>query len=306
MKFEEYLKIIANGLTRNTATDIVPYCAKNVTYISDGKIVAQGREAVRQFLQTRKAAFSRDAINNYGYLATVKETSVDGVKVRNRIVAVSQFDKYNCTGYMVIKTNIFGKIKKIDFRTDSDTIFKCDSEEKWCITKVPADAHDAIGYRAFALGIMDKHVVLSKHIQQYDEFQRMVQETYAYIMNYLVKDFNDGITNAAGYIYASAMIVAFNRKNNSKLSFCFSPADAVNGTVPRTPSNYQKWITAGYEMGKKLFLGFNEYAELRHPRGKVFDDQLMQSYMDMCLYGSIQANKDMDMNNPLCRVEYAN
>jgi len=170
------------------------------------------------------------------------------------------------------------------------------SDEKFSITHVPEDAHDAISYRAFALGIMNEKVILSKHIQRYDVFQEYVIRTYHKIYNSLGKNgFNEGITNAAGYLYTVAMATAFER-NTGKLLINYDEKLIFNKQAPSVEQAYQEWIDTGFETGKKLFLGFIEFVNLRSPKESTFVEQMNQSYLDMCLYGSTQANRDYDSN----------
>lgn len=293
MRKERLMKVITNGIDNNVLPEIVQYCSANVCYVS-GKTIVKGKDKVYDYLKSRQKALKDNNVKCFGYEATVKKT-VGDIKRGDRIVAVAQFDKFNCVGYFTIKKNLFGKLTRIKFNTDSTTEFTCDCEGGWNISHVPKDAHDAIGYRAFAFKIMDEHIILSKHVQRYDEFQCMIQDIYEYIVKYLVEEFNQGITNIAGYLYVSAMITALNRQKEDAIKFKFSPTDAANGIIPTVPDIYKLWIHEGYEMGKKLFLGFIEYVNLKKPKDDIFVEQLMQSFMDMCLYGSTQTNKDVDL-----------
>jgi hypothetical protein len=99
-------------------------------------------------------------------------------------------------------------------------------------------------------------------------------------------------------MYISAMAAAVQRNTGLTL-FQFDETVSTSGIIPEVDTRYQAWINEGYETGKKLFFGFIEYVNLRSPKGPLFDAQLRQSYMDMALYGSTQANKDMDMGIPV-------
>ena len=291
MKENELIQLIANNMSNNTMDQMTRYCASNCVYYSDEAKAASGKNEVCVFFSKRKAALSRDKVDCFAYPAKIEESGISGLAVGSECVAVCQFDKYNCVGFMTIQTNIFGKIKLFRFYTSPEVKFKTTAPGKFNVTRVPKDAHDAIGYRAIAFGIMDEHVVLSKHIQRYDIFHDYVRRIYNYIYRHLNTDFNQGIMNAGGYMYITAMATAVERNTGIKL-FSFDETVSTNGKTPVVDVKYQKWINDGYEMGKKLFFGFNEYASLRHPKDDVFTEQLRQSYMDMARYGSTQANKD--------------
>ncbi|MCQ2406427.1 MAG: hypothetical protein MJ067_04355 [Oscillospiraceae bacterium] len=298
MTFEDYIKFLANCFSENTVPDIVPYLSDDAVYISRGKNVASGREEIEATLKRKQTATAVDSVINHGYAAVVNKTGNPNVKIGDKVVALVQFDKYNCTGYMRIETNSLAQINKLDFCVDSETECTCETDDRFSVNHVPLDAHDAIVYRALALGIMDTNVILSKHVQRYDIFRYMAQTVCDYIYAYVIKDFNKRITDIAGYMYATAMITAVGRERENISVKSFSPVDAANGLIPEVDERYQGWINDGYEMGKKLFLGFTEYFYLRHPDNEELEKQMLQSYMDICLFGSIQANRDMDMGRP--------
>ncbi len=294
MKKTELLQKIADNLSQSTMENIYPNIAFSCKYYSDGRMIAKNKNEVCNFFTKRNNATKRDNVSNYAYYARIDKSANSAISVGDSCVALAQYDKYNCVGFMMIKVNIFGKIKEINFHTDSNVVFKADEPGRFNISSVPKDAHDSISYRAFAFGIMDENVVLSRHIQRYDVFQEYVQQIYAYIYHNLTTDFNTGITNAAGYLYVAAMCEALKRATG-KTIFTFDEKKATIDATPKVDDYYQTWINAGYEKGKKLFFGFIEYVNLRHPNDKAFNESLLQSYMDMCLYGSTQANKDIDM-----------
>ena len=135
-----------------------------------------------------------------------------------------------------------------------EELFDCmpDAPGKFNITKVPTNAHDAIGFRAFAFGIMDENVILSRHIQRYEIFQEYVHRVYAYIYRNLTSNFNQGITNAAGYMYITAMCVAYHRITGITL-FEFDEKESVTGEVPNVDAKYKRMIADGLKKGKELF-----------------------------------------------------
>ena len=298
MKETEFIQLIANNMSNNTMDNMLQYLAKDCKYYSDGEIAASNKDEVSAFFTKRKNALNRDNVPCFAYPAKIEKSKDNSLSTDTECVALCQFDKYNCVGFMTIQTNTFGRIKRMDFHTTSDVTFRTSAPGKFNVTKVPEDAHDAIGYRAFAFGIMDEHIILNKHIQKYDAFQDYVQRIYTYILNKVNTDFNLKITNAAGYMYISAMAAAVQRNTGLTL-FQFDESVSTSGIIPVVDTRYQAWINEGYETGKKLFLGFIEYVNLRSPKGPLFDAQLRQSYMDMALYGSTQANKDMDMGIPV-------
>jgi len=296
MKAEEYLSLIARLFTANTVHDIIPYCAEDVVYISGAGDAILGREAVKEFLLGRQEAIAERKAFNYGFAARVTKSDVPSVPVGTPCVAVSQYDRYNCTGFMVPEVNGEGKIQRLHFHRDRGVSFEAPVEGEGFVTHVPKDARDGIFIRALGFGIMDKRMVPSKHIQRYDVFNDNMNDLYRYIYYHLNEHFNEGIENAAGYTYAAAMIEAVNRQRPGDIPFRYVCEDAVKGVVPDAPEHYRDWLDEGYAMGVKLFLGFTEYAGLQGPLGNdEFEHQMMQSYMDMCLYGSVQANKDMDL-----------
>lgn len=294
MNAEYLLRLVADCLTNNSMDRLFPKISSNCKYYSDNRIVANGKKEVCEFLSKRQKAIIRDNVSCFGYYAVVEKSKKQAVHVGANCVAVAQFDEFNCVGYMSIQNNIFGKIKSFHFYTDNDVSFKVDAPGKFNITKVPTDAHDAIGFRAFAFGIMDENVILSRHIQRYEIFQEYVHRVYAYIYRNLTSNFNQGITNAAGYMYITAMCVAYHRITGITL-FEFDEKESVTGEVPNVDAKYKRMIADGFKKGKELFLGFTEYVNLRKPDESEFNEQLCQSYMDMCLYGSIQVNKEYDL-----------
>ncbi len=298
MKINELVQLIATNMSNNTMDNMFQYIASDCEYYSSGIKAASGKEDVCEFFTRRKNAHNRDKVSCFAYPAKIDKSKDDNLPLGLACVAVCQFDKYNCVGFMTIQTNMFGRIKRFDFHTTSKVSFKTTAPGKFNVTKVPEDAHDAIGYRAFAFGIMDEHVVLSQHIQRYDVFQDYVQRVYTHIMKNLNTDFNNGIMSAGGYLYISAMTAAVQR-NTGKALFAFDENVSTTGKIPVVDTRYQQWINEGYETGKKLFFGFIEYANLRNPKGNLFDGQLRQAFMDMTLYGSVQANKDMNMGIPV-------
>ncbi|MBQ5956286.1 MAG: hypothetical protein IJL46_01810 [Clostridia bacterium] len=298
MKEIELIQLIAANISNNTMDNMFQHFASDCTYYSDGSKMATGKNDVCAFFTKRKSALNRDHVQCFAYPATIEESEERDVVVGANCVALCQFDKYNCVGFMTIQTNLFGNIKQFAFHTTSKVTFKTSAPGKFNVTKVPEDAHDAIGYRAFAFGIMDEHVVLSKHIRRYDIFHDYVQRVYTFIVQKLNADFNQGISNAAGYLYISAMATAV-QSNNGTTLFQFDETVSTSGKIPVVDARYQAWINEGYETGKKLFFGFIEYVNLRSPKGDYFDGQLRQSFLDMTLYGSTQANKDMDMGIPV-------
>ena len=293
MKEKELLQLIADNMSSNTMDNMFPYIAADCEYYSSGKKRASGKEDVCAFFMTRKNAHNREKVACFGFYATISESTIDSLAEGTDCVAVCQFDRYNCVGFMTIQTNTAGEIKEIAFNTTPAVTFSIAEPGKWNVTHVPSDAKDAISYRAFAFGIMDEHVVPTRHIQRYDVFQDYVGRVDAYIRRNLFTDFGKGIQNAGGYLYISAMAAAVQRKKDISL-FVFDEKASVSGKVPAVDPDYQDWINEGYETGKKLFFGFNEYAALRNPEEAIFAEQLLQSFMDMTLYGSVQANKDMD------------
>ena len=303
MQEKESLQMIASNLSNNTMENIFQYITSDCSYYSDGEIVATGRDAVCSFFTQRKNAMIRENVTNYAFPAVVEKSEDSEIPIGTNCVAVAQFDKYNCVGFMTIKADTYGRIENFYFHTTPNVQFKTNAPGRFNITSVPKDAHEAISYRAFAFGVMDENIVLSKHIQRYDVFQEEVQQIYYYILRYLNDDFNRGIMNAAGYMYISAMSEAVKRKTGTAL-FPFDAAKSITGEIPIVDNKYQQWIRDGYETGKSLFFGFVEYVNLRSPEGDLFDSQLIQSFMDMALYGSTQANKDMDMGK-IDVAEYA-
>lgn len=296
MTKEEYLLLIEQWFTENKLPDILPYCAPNVTYISGADKAMIGREVVGDFIRSRQRAITERNMRDYGFIATVTESPFDSVPAGTPCVVLSQFDPYNCTGFMVIELNPEGLIQKMHFRAEPEVRFRADHPDNRLIfDHVPATAREAIYTRARGFGVVDGNLVPSRHIQRYDVFHEWMRMLYGYIYYKLNNDFNRGIESAAGYVYTGAMITAVDRKRPFAIPFTFEPPEACAGAIPVVPDAYREWVRAGYEMGKKLFMGFTEFAELRHPQGPAFDDQMMRSYLDMCLFGSDQANKDMDM-----------
>lgn len=291
---KKMLQKIADCLTNNTMDLIFPDIDTDCQYYRNGTVVVSGKEEVCNFFMIRKKAIARDSVACFAYPAVVNESEEKTIPVGTCCVALAQFDQYNCVGFMSIRLNNLSKITEFSFFTTPNVEFKVEGQGKWSIHRVPKDAHDAIYFRAMAYGIIgDLDFVPSRHIQRYDVFQEYLRSTYSYIYKNLVEGFTQGIKNAAGYLYVIAMTTAMQRKNGIRL-VAFSENEATSGIIPKVEEKYQEWIDNGYEMGKKLFLGFTEYAEMRRPKDEVFVDQLLQSFMDMMLFGSVQANKDMD------------
>lgn len=297
MTENKLIELLADNLSKNSMDQMFPYIASGCEYYSSGIKRASGKKEVCEFFLTRKKALIRDKVPCYAYPAVIEKSEQPSFVKGTNCVALAQFDKYNCVGFMTIQTDALGMINLFDFHTTSNVQFKTADPDKHSIFEVPKDAHDAIGYRAIAFGVLNENVVPSRHVLRYEVFPDYVRRLYTYILRYVVDDFNTGITNAAGYMYITAMAVATKRKTGMGL-FVFDEKEAPTGRVPVVDDRYQDWLNAGYETGKKLFFGFIEYANLRNPREELFCMQLQQSYMDMCLYGTIQANRDYDMGIP--------
>lgn len=291
-----YVKRIAQMFRMNTLTDILPRCAPNVVYISGANKVMVGHEVVSDFICSRQKAIEARNMRNYATSAVVTESPIDAVPVGTPCVVLSQFDPYNCTGFMVIELNPDGRIQKMHFRAEPEVRFRADHPDNRLIfDHVPATAREAIYTRARGFGVVDGNLVPSRHIQRYDVFHEWMRMLYGYIYYKLNNDFNRGIESAAGYVYTGAMITAVDRKRPFAIPFSFEPPEACADVIPDVPDMYREWIRAGYDMGKKLFIGFTEYVGLQNPANSAFTDQMMRSYLDLCLFGSAQANKDMDM-----------
>lgn len=294
MTKEEYLLLIEQWFTENKLPDILPYCAPNVTYISGADKAMIGREVVGDFIRSRQRAITERNMRDYGFIATVTESPFDSVPAGTPCVALSQFDPYNCTGVIVIDLTPDGLVQKMHFHSKPEVRFR--PRASTCLfNHVPATAHEAILIRARGFGIVDRHLVPGRHIQRYDVFPTWVRMLYDYIYYNLFEHFTEGTENAAGHMYTAAMIAAVNRQRPFSIPFSLDPRTACAGAIPVVPDAYREWIRAGYEMGKKLFIGFTEYVGLQNPANSAFTDQMMRSYLDMCLFGSAQANKDMDM-----------
>ncbi len=126
------------------------------------------------------------------------------------------------------------------------------------------------------------------------EFEDYIQREFSFVMYHVIDDFERKLTNIAGYLYVSAMSSAVARVRGISL-VRFDETESARYEPPAVDSKYQPWINRGFETGKVLFLGFNEHAHLKHPGDEILNEQLVQSFQDLMLYASIQANKDMDL-----------
>ncbi len=301
MKETELIHLIATNMSNITMDRFFSYIANDCDYYSSNKKVASGKDEVCTFFSKRMEAQRRTGVKCFAYPATVTESKCPEVSVGDNCVALAQYDKYNCVGFMTLKTNLLGKIKRFSFHTTPDVTFKTSSPDKVSITRVPRDAGDAIRFRAFASGILDEDLPPDRKLQP-DVLRDYAQRVYTYIYRHLNNDFNNGITNAAGYLFVAAMAEAVQQKSGRTL-FSFDEVDSVSGRIPDVDAEYRKWIENGYETGKGLFFGFIEYANLRGPKEKVFGDQLLQSFLDMTIYGGAQANKDLEMGVPVSETK---
>ena len=296
MRETELIQLIATNMSNIITDRLFSYIASDCEYYSSNMKVASGKDEVCAFFMKRMEAQRQAKVECFAYPATVTESNCSEISVGENCVALAQYDRYNCVGFMTVKTNILGKIKQFYFHTTPDVTFKTSSPDKVSITRVPKDAGDAIRFRAFASGILDEDLPPDRKLQP-DVLHDYAQRVYTYIYKHLNNGFKNGITNAAGYLFVAAMAEAAQQKSGRTL-FSFDEADSVSGKIPVVDTRYQKWIENGYETGKKLFFGFIEYANLREPKGKVFEDQLHQSFLDMTQYGFILACKDIDAGIP--------
>ena len=294
MKEIELIQLIADNLSSNTMDKVFQYIAPECVYISSGEQRATGKEEVCAFFMRRKEAMVKHQVACFAFPAVVEESEEDAIPVGTHCAALTQYDQYNCVGFMTIQTNKLELITQFDFNTTSAVKFKTSAPGKFNIERVPKDAHDAISYRAFAFGILDEHVRPSRHVQRYDEFEVYIQRELPFIMYHVIDDFEQRLSNIAGYLYTAAMSAAVARKRGILL-VQFDETESANYQPPKVDNRYQQWISDGFETGKILFRGYNEYAHLRHPGDKILNEQLVQSFQDLLLYASIQANKDMDI-----------
>ena len=130
MNVEYLLRLFADCLTNNSIDKFFPKLSSNCKYYSDNRIVANGKKEVCEFLSKRQKAIIRDNVSCFGYYAVVEKSNKQAVPIGANCVAVAQFDKFNCVGYMRIQNNIFGKIKSFHFYTDNDVSFKVDENDK--------------------------------------------------------------------------------------------------------------------------------------------------------------------------------
>ncbi len=294
MKEAELVQFIAEHLSSNTMDKVFPYIAPDCVYFSSGELRAAGKEEICAFFMRRKEAMEEYEVPCFAFPAIVEKSEEESIPVGTLCAALAQYDQYNCVGFMTIQTNDQGLITRFDFNTTPAVRFKTKAPGKFNIEKVPEDAHDAISYRAFAFGILDEHVIPSIHVQRYDEFEDYIQREIPFIMYHVVDDFEQQLSNIAGYLYTAAMSSAVARKRGALL-FRFNETESANSQPPVVEKKYQQWINAGFETGKILFRGYIEYAHLRHPGDRILNEQLVQSFQYLLLYASIQANRDMDL-----------
>lgn len=297
MKADLYLALIAQMFTDHTLTHLIPYCAPDVVYISGSGKVTVGKQAVEEFLHVRDRANSDGNDNQcYGYPAVVKESDVPSIPVGTACIVLEQFDRFYCAGFMTVEVNDTGRIKKMHFHTEKGIRFHPLIEGTAHVFNTAKNARDAIFARALGYGLIGGNFDTNKYVQRYDVFQKYNVILYNYIYHNLFDDFTNGIQRAAGYTYVAAMIEALNRARPDEIPFTFDPQDATDGVLPEVPERYREWIAKGYEMGKDLFFGFLYYAGLWTSMGHdEFDYEMTQSFMDMCLYGSIQVNRELDL-----------
>lgn len=294
MKEIELIQLIADNLSSNTMNKVFQHIAPECVYISSGEQRATGKEEVCDFFMRRKEAIAQHKVACFAFPAIVEKSEEDAIPVGTHCAALAQYDQYNCVGFMTIQTNKLELITQFNFNTTPAVRFKTSASGKFNIERVPKDAHDAISYRVFAFGILDEHVRPSRHVQRYDEFEEYIQREIPYIMYHVIDDFEQQLSNIAGYLYTAAMSSAV-AQERGVLLVRFDETKSANYKPPNVDDKYQQWINDGFETGKLLFRGYNEYAQLRHPDDRTLNEQLVQSFRDLLLYASIQANKDMDI-----------
>ena len=292
MAKEKIYSLVADSLTAGDAEAIFSKIANGCVYKSDKKTVASGKERVCSVFIKQQNAKKRKAASDFAKVATITKSNNSAFQVGDACIALAQFDEYNCVGVMKIQTNFLGKITSIEVFTESNIEFELLDMQKHSITHVPIDAHDAIVYRASAKEISDSLNYSEISGFSISTMNQVATMTNDIITRKLVKDFNNGILNAGGYVFTVGMAEAL-RVKTGKVLFQYSESDLFLNTPPRVDRNHQEWIKDGFEIGRFLFFGFNEYAALRSPIGDKFESQLLQSYKDIYAYGFIKGLREV-------------
>ena len=73
MKMNQLLQLVADCLTNNSINKLFSQIASNCKYYSGQRLVANGKEAVCDFLTKRQKAIIRDNVSCFGYYAVVKK-----------------------------------------------------------------------------------------------------------------------------------------------------------------------------------------------------------------------------------------
>ncbi len=298
MKQTDLIRLIAENMNDNTMDKLFPYLAPDCVYVSSGRLRASGEEEVKAFMLKRKNAQTREGVAVFSWPAVIVGSGEESLPVGTPCAAFCQYDPYNCVGFMTAETDPSGKIGKIAFHTTPDVVFRVSKPKKDSVTKVPRDAHEAVCFRAFAYGITENLGEPDRQRQARELFRERVGRILDHVTNDLFEGFNEGIENAAGYLYAAAMSEAVEERTGAGL-FPFDASVSTGGTLPALDGRYEKWIEEGRETGKKLFFGFMEYVNMRSPEERTFEDQLRQSYLDVAVCGLLQARRDLDRGVPV-------
>ena len=271
--------------------------AEDCLYYSRGELRESGREQVIRRLETVAAYRREQSIPSWSWVAEVTESEEPDVSVGETVLAEAMYDEYYCTGFLRVQDNGQGLIQKMSFSVSPKVKFRLENGPEWGISCMYATAREAVRYRGIAFGILDGNEVLDRHVQRYEELIRMNRVLLGYINRNLFDGFNQGIENAAGYLFCSGMSETVRRRTGKGL-FGFHSADSVLDRTPGTEERFREWTETGYALGKKLFLGFMEFVNQRRPSYDVFNEQLKESFLEVSMLGSVFANKDMDRNVP--------
>jgi len=111
---ENIIKLIANNMTKNTMTNIYSNISFFCKYISNGYIVANNKQKVQEFFDSRQRALVRDSVDCFAYPAVVTESLIASIPVGTPCVILTQFDKYNCVGFMTIQKTFLVKLNGLN------------------------------------------------------------------------------------------------------------------------------------------------------------------------------------------------